>query len=109
MPKVISANRLVDGIVIYMGSDGSWHESLARAKIFAAEAEAEAGLSSARADVKRNLIIDPFFVEISFADDCIGQESGEKSMHALSLRNKIRACGPTIDYAPRIATQSARA
>jgi len=91
MPKVISANRLADGIVVYVGPDGSWLERLEQAKIFASEAETEAGLGRARDDAKRNLIVDPFAVEVA---------SRPSGFDAVTLRNAIRARGPTIDFAP---------
>ena len=109
MPRVLSANRLADGIVVYLGDDGSWLEALDRAKVFEAEAETEAALLIARADAKRNLVIDPFVVEISSGELCSGRGKGKETLHAVSLRNKIRARGPTIAYAPRISTQSSRA
>jgi len=39
MPQVISANRLIDGIVIYGGRDGAWADALGAAKIFTSKAE----------------------------------------------------------------------
>ena len=65
MPKVISANRLADGIVVYVGRDGSWPERLSQAKIFASKAEAEAGLLVAQNDAKRNLVVEPVVVEVT--------------------------------------------
>lgn len=99
MSKIISANRLADGIVVYAGPQGSWLDRLDAAQIFESQAEAETGLAAARDDAKRNLILDPFIVEI--AHDARG-------LRALSLRNVIRAQGPTIDFAPRTGTQPAR-
>ena len=92
MPKVISANRLGDGIVVYAGRDGSWSEPLSQAKIFASKAEAEAGLLVAQNDAKRNLVVEPFVVEV------VGDASG---LRAVTLREAIRARGPTIDFLPR--------
>jgi sulfite reductase (NADPH) hemoprotein beta-component len=92
MPKVISANRLADGIVVYAGRDGSWPEQLSQAKIFASKAEAEAGLLVAQDDAKRNLVVEPVVVEV--ADDASG-------LRAVTLREAIRARGPTIDFLPR--------
>jgi hypothetical protein len=92
MPKVISANRLADGIVVYAGRDGSWSERLSQAKIFASKAEAEAGLLVAQNDAKRNLVVEPFVVEV--AEDATG-------LRAITLREAIRARGPTIDFLPR--------
>ncbi len=99
MPKVISANRLTDGIVVYVGPEGSWPEALGEARIFESKAEAEAGLLAARADVKRNLVLDPFVVEIA---------RGEGGLQAVSFRDAIRARGPTIDFTPRRGPQTAR-
>ncbi|MGH6810903.1 MAG: DUF2849 domain-containing protein [Methylocella sp.] len=92
MPKVISANRLADGIVVYAGRDGSWFERLSQAKIFASKAEAEAGLFLAQNDAKRNLVVEPVVVEVT------EEASG---LRAVTLREAIRARGPTIDFLPR--------
>jgi hypothetical protein len=92
MPKVISANRLADGIVVYAGRDGSWFEGLSQAKIFASKAEAETGLLVAQNDAKRNLVVEPVVVEVT--EDASG-------LRAVTLREIIRARGPTIDFLPR--------
>jgi hypothetical protein len=81
MPKVICANRLADGIVVYAGRDGSWFERLNHAKIFASQD-----------DAKRNLIVEPVVVEVT--EDASG-------LRAVTLREAIRARGPTIDFLPR--------
>src|SRR3984893_10022945 len=92
MPKVISANRLADGIVVYAGRDGSWFDRLCQAKIFASKAEAEAGLLVAQSDAKRNLVVEPVVVEVT--EDASG-------LRAVTLREAIRARGPTIDFLTR--------
>ncbi len=92
MPKVISANRLADGVVVYAGRDGSWSEQLGQAEIFASKAEAEAGLLVAQNDTKRNLVVEPVVVEVT--EDAAG-------LRAVTLREAIRARGPTIDFLPR--------
>jgi Protein of unknown function (DUF2849) len=91
MPHVISANRLSDGIVVYAGSDGAWAERLDESKVFAGQAEAEAGLLLARNDVKRNLVVEPCLVEVT------EEASG---LRAMTLRESIRARGPTIEFLP---------
>lgn len=98
MLKIISANRLQDGIVVYVAAEGTWTADIDQAKRFIAEAEVEAGLKQAKSDEKRNLIVDPFAVDV---------EAVAKGLEALTLRNAIRAKGPTIDYRPR-QDQSAR-
>lgn len=92
MPKVISANRLADGIVVYAGRDGAWATRLSQAKIFASKAEAQAGLLLAQNDAKRNLVVEPVVVEVT--EDVSG-------LRPVTLREAIRALGPTIDFLPR--------
>ncbi len=92
MAKVISANRLSDGIVVYGGRDGSWSERLSHAKAFASKVEAEAGLLVAQNDEKANLVVEPVVVEVT-------ENAGE--LRAVTLREAIRARGPTIDFLPR--------
>jgi len=92
MPKVISANRLADGVVVYLRSDASWFEELEEARPLEDERAAEEGLGKAREDVKRSLIVDPVLVEV------LAEDGG---LRAATLRETIRACGPTIDFRPR--------
>ena len=47
MPSVVTANRLRDGIVVYLASDGSWTEEIGRARI--AETENEVAALEAQA------------------------------------------------------------
>ncbi len=89
MLKVISANRLADGVVVYAGQGGAWLERLDDARVFASQEEAETGLARAQADAARNLIVDPFLVEVT-------QEAS--GLRPASLRDSIRAQGPTIDF-----------
>jgi len=89
MLKVISANRLADGIVVYAGRGGAWFERLNDARLFVGQDEAEAGLILAEGDAARNLIVDPFLVDVT-------QDSS--GLRPASLRETIRAQGPTIDF-----------
>ena len=42
MPSVVTANRLIDGIVVYLAPDGSWTEEIGRARIAETEDETKA-------------------------------------------------------------------
>jgi sulfite reductase (NADPH) hemoprotein beta-component len=92
MSQLISANRLIDGLVVYTGRDGSWVHEFGEANIFTSKAEAEAALLLAQNDVKCNLIVDPCLVEVT------EEASG---LRAVTLRESIRARGPTIDFLPQ--------
>lgn len=87
MPQVISANRLGDGIIVFLAKGGNWVESLAGAEIFADKTGAEAGLAAAGAAMAANIIIEitPFDVDITSA--------GPVPRH---IRDRIRSAGPTV-------------
>ncbi len=92
VPKIISANRLADGIVVYAGHGGAWVERLNEAVVFSGKEEAEAGLTLAQGDVARNLIVEPFVVDVT---------QDEAGLRPATLRDSIRAHGPTIEFLPR--------
>lgn len=97
--QVVSANRLSDGTVVYLNSQGNWVESLASAAVFVAPVEVEAALQQAQAAIAANEVIDTFAVPV---------EQGADGLHAVSLRNAIRELGPTIAFktSPAAATRS---
>ncbi len=99
MPQVISANRLTDGVVVYLDPRGIWVERLAAAAIFASDPDCQAGLAKAAEAVTANLIVDPLAVDVS-------DESEER--RAMSLRNAIRALGPTVKYKTSSPTAARR-
>jgi hypothetical protein len=97
--QVVSANRLSDGIVVYLDSRGNWVESLAAAALLVTEPEIKAGLDQAQAAIVANQVIDAFAVPV---------EKGADGLHAISLRNAIRELGPTVAYktSPSLAARS---
>jgi hypothetical protein len=97
MSTVISSNRLDDGSVAYLDASGSWTADLAAARVFASKDEEEAGLEEARRAIDANFIVDPLIVPI--------KETPE-GRRAITLRDTIRAAGPTIVYAT--STEAAR-
>lgn len=92
MLKVISANTLADGTVVYFKGEGSWIKEIADAKTFTLDADLKAGLALAKADEKHDLVVDPFDVDVQLSKD--------GHLEAISLRNAIRAKGPTIAFLP---------
>jgi hypothetical protein len=99
MIKIVSANRLNDGTVVYMGLGGAWMTRIADASRLESAEAVEAALVAARADEALNLIIDAFVV------DAIVEAEG---VRATTLRDRIRADGPTIAYgAPAESSRAA--
>lgn len=85
--QVVSANRLTDGIVVFLDDAGQWTAVLAHAAIAAGERAGEILLERGRAEAFG--VIDPFLVAV------IQDEDG--TIEPLSLREKIRASGLTFD------------
>ena len=85
--QVASANRLVDGIVVWLDDAGQWTDRLENAAVARDKRNAEILLERARAEAIS--VIDPFLVAVTEDDD--------GTIEPLSLREKIRASGLTFD------------
>ena len=85
--RVISANRLRDGAVVYFGRQDRWVEEFDHAEPFRDAAELEAALARARAAERSNLVLDILPV------DALVSDQGLRPAH---IREAIRAAGPTV-------------
>ena len=87
--KVLTANRLSDGIAVWYSSETGWGIDIATAETVS-DAAGEARLTAIGADAyARNEVIDVNVVDAEIAD-------GKPA--AVKLRERIRAEGPTINY-----------
>jgi hypothetical protein len=82
MPSVVTANRLIDGIVVYLAPDGSWTEDLAYARRAETEDEVKALEAQAEQDVKARKVVAIYPMDVAVDDS---------GVHALSVRERIRA------------------
>lgn len=89
MSKVVTANDLATGRVLFMGS-GGWVRDFDQATVFENENEVEAALDQANQDAARCLIVDPFAAAIG--------ASAADGPPKMTLRDTIRAFGPTIRF-----------
>lgn len=85
--QVASANRLTDGVVVFLDDAGLWTARLDRAAVARDKRSGEILLE--RAKVEAFSVIDPFLVAVTEDDD--------GTIEPLSLREKIRASGLTFD------------
>ena len=85
--QVASANRLSDGVVVWLNDAGEWTTRLDLAAVSREGRAGEILLQRARAEAFS--VIDPFLVAV------IEEEGGV--IEPLSLREKIRASGLTFD------------
>jgi hypothetical protein len=85
--QVASANRLSDGVVVYLDEAGQWTPRLDRAALARDKRASEILLERARAEAAS--VVDLLLVAVS------EDEAGR--IEPLSLREKIRASGLTFD------------
>lgn len=88
--SVITANRLRDGAVVFLATDGMWREAIGDARI-AVPAEVPALLEQAAAQVAANQIVAPYATGIT---------PTPAGPMPLRQRERIRAAGPSIDLPP---------
>ena len=85
--QVISANRLTDGLVVYLAADGQWTERIADAQLLHGPDAGEAAFAVARAAVDSRLVIDPYLIDVI---------DGDSERRPTRFRELIRAKGPTV-------------
>jgi hypothetical protein len=83
--RIVTGNRLRDGVPIYFVGDGRWSPSVAEARHVAAEA-ADALLAEAQAAPAPHPAVGVAVIDVALV------EGGPRP---LSLRERIRAFGPT--------------
>ena len=82
MPEVVTANRLSDGIVVYLALDGGWTEQLADARIAGTEEEVKVLEAIADEAVRARRVVAAYPMAVGLDDGAIV---------ALSVRERIRA------------------
>ncbi len=83
---VASANRLSDGVVVFLDDKGQWTRHLERAALARDTRAGEILLERAKAEAFS--VVDPFLVAVS--------EDGRGALEPVSLREKIRVSGLTF-------------
>ena len=90
--RVITANRLLDGAVVWRDAAGGWVNRIDQAAASDSDETVTRMMESAQDDEAAGIVIGPYEVEI---ED--GAESG--TVLPAHLRERIRAGGPTIRFA----------
>lgn len=84
--KAITANRLRDGAVVWLGQSGDWTERLSGAALFEGPA-ADAALSSAAQAERDNIVVAIYAVDLEIRDG---------APVPLRTRERLRALGPSV-------------
>ena len=86
--KAVTANRLSDGLVVFLADKGGWSLSIGDARLVAEGSELDEALAYGKAQQAARIIV-------SYAIDV---EVVDGKPLAARLRERIRAQGPTIPY-----------
>jgi hypothetical protein len=86
MPNVVTANRLTDGVVVYLAADGEWTEEIANARVADDEAETKALEAEAEAAARDRVVVSVYPMPVALKDGAIDP---------LSVRERIRAAHRT--------------
>ena len=85
--QVITANRLIDGRVVFFTAGNGWDVDVAHARVHADQSTVDADLVLANADVDARKVVEPYAIVVEVVD---GRPVPK------TLRERIRAGGPTI-------------
>ena len=85
--SVLTANRLGDGIVVFLDFEGAWSESLAEAVVARSPDEVRALQDRGTYDSEHNLVVEPYLVEVR-------ETAG--GLIPIRYRERVRVGGPSI-------------
>jgi hypothetical protein len=87
MRQVITASRLRDGAVVFLGAERQWVEVLAKAEVFGSVETSAEALKFAQKDESGNVVVDIYAIDVA-------EKAGR--IVPVKLREAIRAQGPTV-------------
>ena len=85
--QVLSANRLGDGLVVYLTASGGWSERIAESEIVTTEVDGERLIDVSAGAVAAQDIVDPYLIDVAEIDGIV---------EPLRYRELIRARGPSV-------------
>lgn len=86
--RILTANRLNDGLVVYLSEGGRWSASLSDADIAEDDAREALLTSAGTRAVAQRVVVDPYLIDITI-------EHGTR--RPVRFREAIRAGGPTVE------------
>lgn len=89
--SIVTANLLGSGQVVYLTWDGGWSEQVADSFISGSQEENDWLLDIAKRAAEARVVVDPYLVDVVERDG---------AAWPVQYRERIRAAGPTIEYAP---------
>jgi hypothetical protein len=97
-PQMVTANRLIDGVVVYMTADSDWSENFVDGAVWTDKASADNALGASEEAVTARLVVGPYLFDVALT------EAGPKPV---SARERIRATHlPTFE--PEVGSWTGR-
>ena len=87
MPQMIIANRLRDGVVVFLAPGESWDTAIAAGTLIDNEADAGTLMAVAKRHESECQVIDPQLIDVEVKDG---------KPRPTAIREAIRAFGPTV-------------
>jgi hypothetical protein len=85
--SVLTANRLQDGIVVFLAAGGSWSDGIEAAAVARTPQEAQALEAQGAHDAARNLVVEPYLAEVR----AVGGR-----LVPVRARERVRVDGPSV-------------
>ena len=89
-PRIATANRLQDGLVVFLDEDGDWTRDLRAARIVENDAEAAELETQARVAVDSNIVVAPYLIEV--------EAHNGSGFVPVAHRERVRLSGPTVGH-----------
>ncbi len=88
-PRILTANLLSDGMVVFLAPDGTWRSSIGSALIARSDDDIAALEAGGALAVQANLIVEPYLIAV--------EESDGRPV-PVAFRERIRTSGPSIEF-----------
>ena len=89
-PRIATANRLHDGLVVFLDEDGDWTRDLRAARVAQSDTEAAELETEAGAAVDSNIVVAPYLIEV--------EAQNGSGFVPVQRRERIRIAGPTVGH-----------
>jgi hypothetical protein len=86
--QVVIANRLRDGLTVFLAGNGVWVEAIGQALVARKDDDAARLLQLAEAAAADNVVVGPYLIRVT-------QYAG--AVNPVEWREAIRASGPTVE------------
>ncbi len=85
--QIVTANRLRDGLVVYLAANGDWTERVEDSSVASEVSHGENMMEEAARAVTERIVVDPYLIEVV-------QKVG--AIVPVRYREVIRAVGPSV-------------